>query len=190
MDEMVELGLEPDRQSFILAIEACGEQGRYEEANHLLGYMKDAEHELDEEVYSFVIRACETAKNWRQLMWTFDEMQIRNLVPPLVSYNRAIGGCGEEGEWEMALSLVLEAAAGDRRGSLTPDYTSFQLAMNALHKAKQAVRAHDLLTTMKDAGFTPEKEILQMVLDLLLEVEESDRAEEVRRSLDRGGLGG
>lgn len=119
-------------------------------------------------------------------MWTFDEMKIRDLVPDLVSYNRAIGGCSDEGEWEMALSLVLEA---DRRG-LTPDKESFTLAMNAVMKAKEAVRAHDLLNVMKqEHGIAPEREMLMMVADLCTEVGEVARAEEIARELGKRGLG-
>ena len=40
---------------------------------------------------------------------TFDEMLMRDLVPGLASYNSAIRGCTQEGEWEMAVSLVLGA---------------------------------------------------------------------------------
>jgi hypothetical protein len=58
-------------------------------------------------VYLHVVRACEVARNWRQLMWTFDEMELRGFRPELVSYNRAIAGCSEEGEVEMAYSLVM-----------------------------------------------------------------------------------
>ena len=71
-----------------------------------------AEYELDVGVYGSVALACERAKNWRQLMWTFDEMQLRGLVPTLDSYKSAIKGCTQEGEWEMALSLVLGGLSG------------------------------------------------------------------------------
>jgi hypothetical protein len=37
-------------------------------------------------------------------------MKLRDLVPPLARYNSAIRGCTQEGEWEMALSLVLGEA--------------------------------------------------------------------------------
>ncbi len=40
-------------------------------------------------------------------------MQLRDLVPSLSRYNSAIRGCTQEGEWEMALSLVLGAWVGD-----------------------------------------------------------------------------
>lgn len=36
-------------------------------------------------------------------------MQLRDLVPSLARYNSAIRGCTQEGEWEMAVSLVLGA---------------------------------------------------------------------------------
>lgn len=40
------------------------------------------------------------------MMWTMDEMMIRNLVPDLSLYNSAIRGCGMEGEWQMSVSLL------------------------------------------------------------------------------------
>ena len=67
IEEMVELGLEPDRTSFVHAIQSCAKPGRYEEANHLLNCMKDANHDLDHEVYESIIMACENAGNWRQV---------------------------------------------------------------------------------------------------------------------------
>ena len=120
-------------------------------------------------------------------MWTFDEMSLRDLTPELVSYNRAIRGCSDEGEWEMTLSLVLEAQA---RG-ITPDRTSFEWAMVALEKAKQATRAHDLLGKMKEVGVMPEKSMLDTVVSLLRQSGESEKADAVAKEIElryeRGG---
>ena len=69
IEEIAELGMEPDRTSYALAIEACAPAGMVDEARHLLSCMKDADHDLDVEVYGHVATACERAKNWRQLMW-------------------------------------------------------------------------------------------------------------------------
>lgn len=134
------------------------------------------------EVYGHVALACERAKNWRQLMWTFDEMQLRELVPGLSSYNRAIRGCTQEGEWEMAVSLVLGTLGApvavcfifrvDRhnpnarglphatarhpteadRRGLALDRESFETALGAVATAKQPARARGLLKAMREAG--------------------------------------
>lgn len=69
IEEIAEWGMEPDRTSYALAIEACAPAGLVEEARHLLDCMKNADHDLDVEVYGHVAMACERAKNWRQLMW-------------------------------------------------------------------------------------------------------------------------
>lgn len=42
LEEMSELGLTPDRTSYVLAIESCASKGQFEDANHVLSCMKDA----------------------------------------------------------------------------------------------------------------------------------------------------
>ena len=77
IEEIAEWGMEPDRTSYALAIEACAPAGLVEEARHLLECMKDADHSLDVEIYGNVAMACERAKNWRQLMWCVRRAKTR-----------------------------------------------------------------------------------------------------------------
>lgn len=67
IEEMHELGLEPNVFTYTYALESCGRDGRYEEAGHLLNCMKDAGYEMGLDVYRSVLKACETASNWRQV---------------------------------------------------------------------------------------------------------------------------
>lgn len=48
------------------------------------------------------------------MMWTMDEMMIRDLVPDLTLYNSAIRGCGMEGEWQMSVSLLRGTKVNDQ----------------------------------------------------------------------------
>ena len=105
LEEMVELGIDGDKEALEYGITAMITEGKVDEALHLLQCLKDARHVVDEVTYASVISVCKSAGHWKQVLWLLDEMEIKSLsVDPKV-YNDAIEGIGGMGEWRMAFSM-------------------------------------------------------------------------------------
>lgn len=81
-------------------------------------------------------------------MWQMRSLGIRG---DEVSFTAAIDACAQQGQWNMALSLLDEM----RAEGVPPTVRSFSAAISACGKGQQWARAVALLREMEAVGVSP-----------------------------------
>ncbi|CAJ1401389.1 unnamed protein product [Effrenium voratum] len=133
------------------AISACSISGNWPLSLELLGAMQRKAVTPDVYSYTAVISGYGHGElwdaQWQQAMHLFAELCARH-QPNIVSYGAAVSACEKGAQWQIALALLQELAAG----SLRPNLLVCNAAISACEKGNQWRHAVQLLALMQTTG--------------------------------------
>ncbi|CAJ1353554.1 unnamed protein product, partial [Effrenium voratum] len=133
------------------AISACSISGNWPLSLELLGAMQRKAVTPDVYSYTAVISGYGHGElwdaQWQQAMHLFAELCARH-QPNIVSYGAAVSACEKGAQWQIALALLQELAAG----SLRPNLLVCNAAISACDKGNRWRHAVQLLALMQSTG--------------------------------------
>lgn len=136
----------PDAISYVTAMTACRQAGRWKQAVSLLGRMRRNGVPPNAHAFSAAISACASAGEWVSAISLLEMMEAAGLPHSAVAYSATIAACGRGGAWRRALQL-LEAMG--RLGIVHRSTHAHNAAISACARAAEWEPAIALLTAME-----------------------------------------
>eukprot|EP00434_Breviolum_minutum_P034476 symbB.v1.2.030519.t1/scaffold3447.1/size56486/4 len=117
------------------SINRCKNQGRWMQALHLLGILKEKQLQPNSITYCNTISACARCQEWQTSLHLFAEACEQNDliggVLDVTLYNAVLSACEKAAEWQRALCLLMEMELRD----LQADVISYNSSISSCEKA-------------------------------------------------------
>ncbi|KAL3827386.1 hypothetical protein ACHAXA_003120 [Cyclostephanos tholiformis] len=144
LDEMGTRGIVPNEVTYGVAVAACGNAGRWEEALVLLDKMRDAGLRIntitDSFTYSSAIGVCGAAGRWREAVDLIREMKGNGARPNRVAFTSAITACAISRQWESAFEIFKEM----KYDGLQPDIVAYNALIGAGMNSNKPKEVYDI----------------------------------------------
>lgn len=150
-EEMVTLGLAPDRITFTGLISATTAAGKWELAQSFIDKMQARGFSIGVNEYTEMQWACARARKPREAYGLFQVMQEQGFELTLENYNALLCAYERSAQWEDAIRTFVWI----RDKGLTPDVISWSSLISACANAGQPERALEVLEKMKASNVTP-----------------------------------
>jgi pentatricopeptide repeat domain-containing protein 1 len=136
----------PDAISYVSAMIACRQAGRWKQAVSLLGRMRRNGVPPNTHAFSAAISACASAGEWVSAISLLDTMETSGLPHSAMAYSATIAACGRGGAWRRALQLL---QAMGHRGIVHRSTHAHNAAISACARAAEWEPAIALLSAME-----------------------------------------
>lgn len=160
IQEMELRDITPDKDNWLMQINAYGQQGKVRESEKKFQTMQEAQVRPDLLAYNSMILAYGRAHLFDRACATFKKMVEVGVTPDESSYRSMIGACGRAGKLKDALSLFSEMKALNYRPSLQ----NFNTLINLYGKVRNGGGIVRVLQEMKEIGCKPDSQTLDAAL--------------------------
>lgn len=153
LSHMKESKAKLDAISYSVAVRTCGVGGRWQQASLLIAEMVKASVHANRIVLTAGISACRKG-GWKwalNLLRRMTNARWRWTRPDEMAYTAAIGACGQDEQWQQALTLLTEL----KDAQLELNTLGCNAGIRACEKAGQWQHALALLKESRDAAMEP-----------------------------------
>lgn len=168
LQEMTELGLNPDKYTITSLVKAVVDDGDIDTALTLLRDMKRAGMKADVVGYNIVIRALCDQSQWFEAKTLVADMEARGITPDGKTYGLLMNGLLRLNKPGPCLTLFESACADQRTAGLMENVQLYTTAVTAAASLGDYERALELVSRMTLAGVKPNMKTLTSLLGACL----------------------
>jgi len=184
-DEMVKAGVPMDIVSFNTAIAAAGQCGKFSRVAEIRQDMQSAGIAADEFTFSSLLGGCKTARNWKQAVAWFQELEESEYLQPNVfHYTTMMTILQRAGAWKESIEIFRKMEAADVKA----DVVCYNAAITACAKGADWQQAWAVFSAMRRENVDPNVISYNALLSACERCGQIDRAYEVFENMKRRGV--
>jgi pentatricopeptide repeat protein len=161
--DMLERKVRPSEATFTSMVEACVNNGAFEEALTTLREMKAAipSFATPAQTYALLIKGFAQRKDTTRVMEVYRSMQESRVLLDLVTFNCLINACARVGDMEQASQFFREMCTQ----GVMPDLVTYSTVIKGYCVQGDLEQAVQLFTLMRKRGIKPDAILFNAILD-------------------------